>query len=77
MGILFHSLQKLYRRKFRSAFHELKSKSLAQFKARVFKTTHLFARMSLAYRHKLQGAFNKIVKNRTLVGIKVKVFIKL
>jgi hypothetical protein len=77
VGILFHSLQKLFVRKFKSAFLDLKSKSHAFAKARVFKTTHMFARLSMAYRHKIQGAFNKLAQNRALVSKKGRVATKL
>ena len=77
VGILFYSLQKLYNKKFASAFSELRNKSLAYSKARVFKTTHMFARLSLAYRHKLQGALNKLAKNRVRVARNGKVLTKI
>jgi hypothetical protein len=77
VGILFHSLQKMYNKKFASAFSELRNKSIAYSKARVFKTTHLFARLSMAYRHKLQGGFNQLAKNRLRVGRNGKILTKL
>jgi hypothetical protein len=37
----------------------------------------MFARLSLAYRHKLQGAFNKLAQNRVKVSKKGRVANKL
>lgn len=74
---MFHALQKIYNRKYKGAFLDLKVKSAAYAKTRTFKVTHLFARMSLAYRHKLQGAFNRIAKNKASVLKKGKVLQKL
>ena len=67
VGILFYSLQKLFKRKFAYAFSELRNRSLEYAKAKVFKATHMFARLSMVYRRKLQGAFNKLAKNRVRV----------
>ena len=74
---MFHGLGKIYNRKYKAAFYNLKTKSAAYAKTRTFNVTHLFARLSLAYRLKLQGAFNKLAKNKSSINKVGKIITKL
>lgn len=52
-GILFYSIQKLMAKKSKMYFNDLRIKSKEYSKARIFKATHVFARLSAIYRRKL------------------------
>lgn len=63
-GFIFYSLQKLFAKKIKNYFNDLKSKSLEYSKSKAFKATHLLARLSVIYRRKLSETVNQLSKNK-------------